>query len=316
MDIISFFTNISSADFFKKNKTICFSGAKEHCPVLFFSLFLKHLKSVCSDSVQIIDCQQQELASICGQLATSFLGSSTIFWCTNIGVCKPKKKKQLLQTIKNYSGPNVVLFFADETVSFTKKDVDLFLQLPTKVDEKLFAKLAPILTGRVSDKAVRSLFSKSSAIDLDAACLLLQYLQLLGRNGTSFVQEWLHKLIEPEHSLQSLSGSLFANDKKKFFSLWKSLGKEYPPQFWISFWSEQLWRAFYFVQYSKRRQFIEAKRISYRLPYSFVNGNWRRCSADQLSHAHQLLYDIDCSLKNGGHERSLELVYTNFFCSQ
>jgi len=313
MDIISFFSNVGCVDFFQKYKTICFSGSKEKCPVLFFSLLLRQLKKNISDSVHTIDCLHQELSGVSAKLATSFLGSSTIFLCTNSGQLKPKKKKQFLEIIKMHRGPNAILFFVDETFACTKNDVDLLIQLPEKINQRLFVKLAAAFSKKISEKTAALLFGKIAAIDLDVACLLLQYFDLLGKNIDDFAQQWLCKLIEPEHSLQSLSGSFFAKNRKSFFSLWQVLGKEYPAQFWISFWSEQLWRAFYFVQYSKKRQFIDAKRISYRLPYSFVQGDWRRSNVVQLRDAHQLLYDIDCSLKNGGHERALELVYTNFF---
>jgi len=313
MEIVSFLKKISSPDFFQTHKTVCFRGQKDRCPVLFFSLFLQFLKKTISDSLQTIDCAQEELSVISAQLATSFLGNKTVFWFTNIAAAKPKKKKQLLSILKSYKGPNAVLFFLDETVACTKRDFDCVLQLPPKIDQKQCAEFAAVLSKPIAPKTVRALFAKSSAIDLDKACLLVQYVALLGKNTEDFTAQWLHQLVEPEHSLQSLSGSLFAKNSKKFFSLWQQLGPDYPPQFWISFWSEQFWRAFYFMQYSHNKQFIEAKRISFRLPYSFINGDWRRLKADQLRDAHKLLYAVDCSLKNGGNERSLELVYTNFF---
>jgi hypothetical protein len=106
-----------------------------------------------------------------------------------------------------------------------------------------------------------------------------------------------------------LSQALFDRKSRQFFLQWQRVSLIYPPQFWISFWSEQLWRACSYIQLQKDGKRDEAKKIGYRLPFSFLNNAWRTYSIGELQQAHSLLYDIDYHLKQGGNEYSLELLY-------
>jgi len=313
MDIFSFLKNGRSPDFFRLHKTICFSGARDFFPLLFFSIFFTRLKKNGEVPIEIVDCAQENMAALHAKLATSFLGSTTLYWFKNVSQLKPKISKQLVQFLKKYEGPNTVAFFVDETSGFTKKDAQLFVPIPEKIDQKKFIKLSGFLGNTVSEKIAQTLFKNFSTINLDAACVLLQYAVLTGKNAQSFVDGWLDTLIEPQHSLNALSSLFFEKKPKQFFVLWSKMSQAYSAQFWIAFWSEQLWRAYNFIEQSEKKQFVEARRISFRLPYKFVNGGWRSVQKGQLRSAHQFLYTIDCSLKNGGSAQFLDLFCSTFF---
>jgi len=314
MDMFSFLNKAQHEDFFFAHKTICLHGKKEAFPLLFFSTIFDRLKKNNDIAIEKLDVAYEDVASIMARLSSSFLGNTSVYWLGNLSVLKPKKQKSLLQFLETYAGPNCVLFFVDQTVS--TKHFKFSIPVPEKLDRMHCKKFLSFLhKGVVANRGqgVTKICAQCATISLDAACILVQYLDVSGQSIDAFTKTWLHKIVSPEHSLQALSSYFFAKDVRRFFSLWSNMGEEYSPQFWISFWSEQLWRAFNFIEQSKKQQYLEAKRVSFRLPYKFVNGGWRAVQLAELKTAHQFLYDLDCALKNGGSAMGLELLYENFF---
>ena len=58
---------------------------------------------------------------------------------------------------------------------------------------------------------------------------------------------------------------------------------------------------------------FDAKRISYRLPFSFINGGWKKINSEELKNAHHFIYNLDYNIKNGAGTYGLELLYSKFF---
>jgi hypothetical protein len=114
-------------------------------------------------------------------------------------------------------------------------------------------------------------------------------------------------------SLSALTEAFFAKDAQRFFSLWSALEKEYPEIFWIIFWSDHVWRAYNVIQFLQEKNFVQAKRMSFRLPYSFINRDWQKNSPSELVQAYQNLYSIDFALKKGSSFTALDLFYVNYF---
>jgi hypothetical protein len=157
------------------------------------------------------------------------------------------------------------------------------------------------------------LFKLVRTVSLDTSILLIEYARLLGRNSQIFFQQWLPHIVVPDVSLFSLSQALFDKNARQFFTQWQRVSALYSPPFWVSFWSEQLWRACCYIYLQKNGKKDEAKKMCYRLPFSFIETTWRHYTIDELRYAHQLLYDIDYHLKQGGSEHGLELLYARFF---
>jgi len=295
-----------------KNKTICFKGKKDSYPLLFFSLLFRQLKQTCSHPVQVLS-HDIGIALIKSSLATSFLGQASLYWLKNIAAYKPKQKKELVSFLKHYSGLNGAVFFVDETIVCAKKDFGCMIDIPEKIDETSFRSLCSFLGHKSIAGHARLLFEKNKAITIDEACLLIQYAVVNGRYMNRFVDVWMDKIVAPEHSLSTLSSAFFSKDTQRFFSVWSQMEADYSPQFWIVFWSEQLWRAFNFVEYANKGQILEAKRIGFRLPYNVKNYLWQKLDLTRLKDLHDLLYKVDYSLKNGGKPFSLELLYFQYF---
>ncbi len=315
MDLLSFIQKISP-DFLQEHPTVCFKGDSKSYPLLFFSQLFRQLKVSYALPVVSVNVEQDDVVSLFARLSTSFLGTTSFYWFKNVSALKGKKGKQLVDFLKKYNGPNGVAYFVDKSTPCTAKDISLLVQVPDKIDKKTFIAIALFLGRNISSSVVDSLFKKTRAIGLDAACLLINYLCLAGRRRSDFFDVWLDKIVAPEQSLVVLSKLFFERDAQAFFTAWSKISKDYSPQFWIAFWSDQLWRAFHFVEQLQRKQFFEAKRLSFRLPYSFTQRGWIRANLKELRSAHDFLYSIDCSLKNGGDPFRLDLFYACFFSEQ
>jgi hypothetical protein len=105
--------------------------------------------------------------------------------------------------------------------------------------------------------------------------------------------------VTPQASLFALSDAIFQKNKKLALPLWHSVRDTFSIQFWLSFWSEQTWRAYWYIILMRAGRVSDAKKIAYRLPYSFIQKVWRQYDPNALIKAHAFLYDIDSASKNG-----------------
>jgi hypothetical protein len=316
MDFFTFLTAYKNPQFFDQYATVCFRAPGQTQPLLFFSALTSQIKKMGGHGVETIWCGETEMADVCAHLATSFLGLVNVYWLKNLTTLKPKKSKELLDYLAAYQGPHRVMFALDETISCSPQDFGCMVMLPVSVGYKEFTALCEFMYGaeeKMHSDIVKKLFQKVRGMEIDQACLLLSYLRLTGRGAEEFLQTWVDKIIRPETSLTVLASAFFARDERLFFTLWQRIEPDYSAQFWITFWSEQVWRAYNFAEQSHNHNYVEAKRISFRLPYNFTTQLWKQAQLDELRAAHNFLYVLDGALKNGGAETSLELFYTNFF---
>jgi hypothetical protein len=281
-------------------------------PLLFFSLLLTRIKK--TRSAVSLDLTQ-EAGSIVSQLDMSFLGQSTCYWLGDLGLLDAKKKKYWLDYLARYKGPHTLFFFVDEQ---TNKETDHYaiVPLPQDVDRSFYQQLLALfeLNREEKNKAfVQKLFEYQAQISLESACLLFSYQAVIGAGADEFIKVYVPKIIASEKSLFTLSQHFFAKSPKQFMTLWQSMALEYPETFWITFWSEQTWRAYYFVLLMKEKRIAESKKIAYRLPFSFIQRDWRKTNDRELRNVHDYLYDFDFKLKNGAGNMSLDLLYAKFF---
>lgn len=291
----------------------CFQGSTY--PLLFFTGFLSKVTYQKEYALQHIDLTEVDLKSFCSSLSMSFLGQSIIYWCKDSSVLSETAQKQWYNFIAQYQGPHTILFFAPSSItvqtslgSITLPDtiqIGEYQQLYTMLFDKKFSNLF-----------IKKLFQRHSSVPLEVACLLMEYQYIAGKTGDLFLEHWLDKLISEKRSLFTLSNYFFAKQSKQFFALWANLVEDYPPEFWVSYWAEQLWQAFCFVLYARKQSLLEAKKITNRLPFSFAQFLWQSYTLKELTHAHQFLYTIDYNLKNGGSAAFLELFYIKFFANQ
>ena len=76
---------------------------------------------------------------------------------------------------------------------------------------------------------------------------------------------------------------------------------------------DQLWRAYHNRLFLEKKMFAQAKRMSYRLPYNFIQSYWKKTSLQELSNLHQELYSIDYKIKQGSQFCHLDRWYLHYF---
>ena len=297
--------------------TICFYGAGSN-PILFFSLFFSQLKKQRNCTVESIDVREQESVSVKASLAICFLGNPVIYWLRGLDELEIKRKKYWLTYLRSYQGPNTVLFFVSQESKPTVSKTTLVVEIPNEITPHEITSLLVLFDTHVKDRVaqcIKHLSIRYKSMPLDTACVLAQYSCVVG-NSRLFFDQWLPKIIEHKTSLFTLSQYLFAKKSASFFTQWKQIMTQYSEQFWIVFWSEQIYRASMYTQLMKQGNRTEAQKIKFKLPFSFINYDWRRYQPAELKKAHQFIYDVDYKLKNGGSAVALDLFYTKFLSNQ
>ena len=314
MNLGQFLSKDNIARVYSNKGLLCFYGKTEY-PLLFFSNFFAQLKRLYSGMVATIDLTTEDPVAVRARLEMSFLGMHYFYWLKNLSELNEQTKQTWLTYLATYSGPHGVAFFvqdADELAPIKKRGT--VVEFPEFVDVSLFLQLSIFFTGETPKKgsSIIDLVKKNKISSLDTACLLLDCGRLVGNQKDSFTDHWLSSIIVPEKSLFTLSQYFFAKNPKEFFLQWSLVMHDYSEVFWISFWSDQVWRAYCFALLNRNKQFAEAKKMGFRLPFSFIQREWKHYSLDELHRAHQWVYDLDFTIKNGGDPFSLDLFYSKF----
>lgn len=282
-------------------------------PLLFCANFLRNFKAqeatLKTVTLDHIDWQQLQ-----ANLNTTFLGQTQTFWLGNISELNSQVKKKILDYLADYIGPHKVICFVSTKDAPEKNNALVSLNDPLEKNdlEKIFQFFWPVGTERF----LRIVKSHRGSLCLDKVVLLAQYSKVLGDNSELFMRDWYEKVVLPEESLFTLAQSLFARKQDLFFRSWNGIKDEYAAPFWTTFWSEQLWRAHHVIKFRKEGKFNEAKRMSYRLPFSFMQREWQHISLEELSAAHEFLYQTDRLVKSGGSMLALEIFYIKFMSKQ
>lgn len=294
-----------------KEQVVYFSG--KQFPVLFCAQLIKNLKQQYSNvkTVSLESCDWQQLQSI---LATTFLGVTQLLWLGDISELAAAEKKKVLAYLATYKGPHTVLCFVSDKEVISDKNVIINLdEQLQKADIEFLLQYCFQSSAAVFFQMVGQQYKQLS---LETILLLGYYSTLIGSGVQEFMHDWYEKIVVPEESLFTLAQCFFARKKDLFFRLWSKLKDQYQGPFWTVFWSEQLWRATQVIELRKQQQLAAAKQMSFRLPFSFMQKDWQTITVQELKNAHQLLYEIDGTIKLGGSLVGLELLYYKFMNKQ
>lgn len=291
--------------------------AASYAPI-FFGQLTESIKSSIDTPFSIIDPTISDFAYR-SQLETSFLGMQSIFWLGDCSNLKPKQKADLLKYLADYQGPHIVLFFLD-----TKTELaDLQGCKTIVVKDKFFVEDCKGLwltdTPQQIQKNnlfIQQLYTIKNSFLLDELCLLKKYQQLITTNSKEFYDSWVSKLVVPDSSLFTLSQLLFEKNEDAFFKAWLAISPLYSEMFWITFFSDQVYRAYFFIATTSQEQFALAKQISYGLSFSFTKQTYRQYQLLELQQLHDALYQVDTGLKNGAHRYTIDHLLFDFFAGR
>ncbi len=299
------FLNDSSPLINSTTRVICFKSSKY--PLLFGRACASYCAQLLGSSFSYQSMQANNQAAAMAGLQTSFLGTTFCYWLGSLDELSPSKQKAWTEFLKSYHGPHTLIFFSSTFVGSKVLSIET-IDLPDTVDGSLFQNIAQMLGAQTVSFRI-PLFKQTKKVSLDEVYLFVKYDAVLGKRSAQFARDWLPDMIVPEVSLFSLSQALFDRKPSSFFRLWKQLAHRYTAPFWITFWSEQLWRAYCYVRFQRMGKLLEAKKIGYRLPFSFLNRTWRNYTLEELKAYHHFLYEIDYQVKNGGSAYALDLFY-------
>lgn len=294
---------------------IIFTG--QDYQVLFFATLLEQLRKRLDLAPKTLSVTDTSFAQLQAQLSTTFLGQKHTWWCGNISALDAATKKKLIPFLLAYKGPHAVLSF----IALKDLPADADRRNVVNINDPLSPAERELLMGLLFDglqwKHVLELTSESyKTMPLDTLVLLAQYRSVLGKNVQPFMQTWFEKIVAPDESLFTLSQWFFSRKPQHFYRTWHAVKDDYVPVFWTTFWSEQLWRAYYVIALRKQQRLNEAKQMAYRLPFSFLQRDWKNIKESELLLAHDFLTQADFSIKNGASELFLDVLYSRFFAKQ
>jgi hypothetical protein len=236
-------------------------------------------------------------------LGCSFLGQGKYYWLGYLDDYAPKKRQEILNYLLDYQGPHTIgIFIANDTAQkINKKNLNLIdLSL---VDLQSFASVLPWLAPEKRQYTI-----KTSSVD--QAVLCQEYCYLVKENITNLIEEW--PLHQTDDSFFNLAKYFFKKDSKNFISLLHKLQDNYTTQFYISYFTDQLFRAIFYCYYRQQNMLDHAKAISYKLPYNLVQNDWQNLDIKHLKSKLIELYEIDFQVKNGGSTYLLDSWFLSY----
>ena len=313
MDLKQFLAQAKKPEFWATPQAIVFRG--EGYPVLFFTRLFAFLRGQGAPARQTLLMATTPPPEVQRTLAQSFLGTSNVYWLGEVPLKPTKKDEKLLAYIGNYQGPHTIAYFVHNDAKGVGQHA-LQVLLPAGLSEHRFREMGTLLCGEQvlrQGEVIAQVFMQSMEIELDVACMLYDYLELLSaRTAPSFTAQ-LSKIIQPQTSLHALSKAFFERKGREFFSLWSQVKGNYSDMFWLTFFSEQLWQACHVVGLQRAGKLHDAKRVGYRLPFSFFKTTWRKVNPHKLAKAHALLYQGDYALKRGSSFPVLDYFFSKHF---
>jgi len=287
------------------SQTIFFSCSE--IPSSFIYNFVKKLQEERNYPVLFLDLASISIDQAKRDITMMFLSGPIIYFFKNFYSLNKEHKINMRNFLSKYEGPNYLFIFdvkVDDNDSITIED-----KITLENYNQLFSFFYPQLA---HNKLFTSkLFALNKKYSMNTACVLMNYEPVLGQNTEYFFNFWFNKIVEQDKSLFKLSQFLFAKDKL-FFEHWNDLKPEYPIEFWIAFWSDQLFQAFNFVLLGKKGDLKKAQEQVKRLPFSFIKKDWQFYTLSVLSQAHEFLLNLDFGVKNGIRDINLELLYLKF----
>ena len=262
-----------------------------------------------------LDITAYEPQALQALLQMSFLGQTCTYIVSDFSEAKKTCKDHFLSILRAYQGPHkLICSIAD--IKQEQVPGALVIQVQdgyTFDDIKAVYAMADEVTRQKHIYFFTAAYKYKKQFSLDDIWMLGSYAQLVSAaNYQQFFQDWFCKLVVADSSLYTLSQLFLEKESHDFFVYWARIKENYSEMFWISFWSEQLYRA-YFYAIMIQKGATQAKNIGYGLPFSFLKFGWQQVHISELMQAHQAVYALDGMFKNGKSPYELEAFLFRYF---
>lgn len=265
-------------------------------------------------SITLFDLQEHSMQELMQQCMPSIIQEPSGIWVHG-QADNFVRKKEHFSWFNSYEGSQVLVLILTDAAAIKDRELVVKVTLPNQLYEKDFKALYDSFFGNVYTKQllIAKLFALYVTLTLEQAAILMPYISLCKNSDAEiFATTIAARCIRMEQSLFACAEALFAKHKTVFFVRWYAIKDTYPLPFWLSYWSEQFFRAAWYVEALRSDDRAHAKKIGYKLPFSFLNRDWKLFEPRELAQAHQALYNLDYAFKHGGSERALELFYADF----
>lgn len=297
----------------EKNQGIVFSilvGKSENAldSTILLRIFLRKKQL---HNVSILDLKEKELAVITQEISMSFLGDKKCYFLLNLDALAIKQKNEYITFLADLKSPHIIFVFTHTTIikntvscsisfEYTEQEAREFMRFFGKFNQPQLDCFLPLLK------------TKRGKITLETLLRSLHYIQVVGSNSVEFFQDWAPRIFKSDDSFFNLMEYFFANDTKNFLHVWSMYKNKYSFSFWTTTFSQQLFKATLFVT-AKQQNKIPYKKIEFRLPFSFLNKDWKLHSIEKLTNAHHEIVMLDIKFKQGEiKEDALELLCIKF----
>ena len=316
MDIVSFLHSFKRISFSLRGKIVVFRVKKQY-PYLFFSFLFDFIKKQQELSSVFLDLDKILLEEAMAKITTVSFDRPFLYWLVCVDAASKKKSESLLHSMVSCTSTNsVVLCVPQATIIPKNADNIISIGIEDICNEKVFDLLITCFVpgiAKIERNRLIRLVCQEKTINIEKGCFLLRYVAVLGYDSSLLSMLPIELTSVSQSSLFLLSRYFFGRQAKNFFSLWSSLYKRYSPLFWTSFWSDQIWSAVNYAHLRHNGKMQQAKMISFRLPFSFLQRDWSDYVSGELIRAHQFITSADFHLKNGGYSFSLDLFFSKFF---
>lgn len=277
---------------------------------LFNCLKTNYLVNFVSNLI-LLEVKDLKLVELKTKLNSNFLGQKVLYFIKDMPDLEINKKQDFYNFLKNYNGPNLIFIF-DQCISKTITNNFLTFDIPTNLDNIIYNKYYSFFYSnyKINSYFTRKLFKiYNKVIPLDLAFNIMKYQPILSNKNDKFFENWLSKIAIEEKSIFDLTRYFFEKQIENFFELWLKYKADYPVEFWISFWSDQIWQAINVIIIAKKYGILKAKKYSTKLPFSFFNKGYKSYNVQHLIQVHQDLYLIDYNIKNDVGYNALEFWF-------
>jgi hypothetical protein len=263
-----------------------------------------------------VQLSTQDAKALLPLLQQTVLGQANFFWLGDVDDSFATKQRDLLLAgLDGYAGENRIALFVQEVPA---KSTVKTIQLPLEITATDAVSLLQLFNPKILDNspklsAVEALFSHGQQhLPLNLFMTIIDSLELMQvKNLEQFVR-YVTPMLPLNAELSSLSQAFFKRDRS-FFTTWSHLSAEYPPVFWLAFWQDQWWRAFHLITFANKKNIVLAKKMGFKLPYSFVTREWQQYSATYFQKLLAQLYAIDYNIKRGHSFCFFDFLYAQHF---
>jgi hypothetical protein len=287
-----------------------------HLPMLFGAV-----RSAAQQPIINLAVREKSLRNIKAILETSFLGSTNWYGIYDLEQCSKQDAAALCTYLMQYRGPHtlIICFTADFSVPAELKKKALVI--PSELSGAQIAELCSTIllpSGRNYTEVMQSLANKSGQISLEQFLVSLPYAPMVNKfTAVAFKVQYLPRLINADAgSLFAFTDLLWQKKRPEFYATWARFQNLYTPHFWISFWSDQFFRAACYAQAMHKNDTTVANSLAARkLSFFYIKTGWRSANVDLLISLHDALYRIDYLSKTGSTTDMIEYVYQQWFDS-